>query len=83
MPYIIENLEYQVDTKDGAPARDETGQIISNLLVPKDILYEKEFFNILNSRYWHFYDIYMRLTRLENKVQSLIEEIELELSRLN
>jgi len=83
LPYIIKNLEYQVDIKDGALVRDETGQIISKLLVPEDILYEKKFFNILNSRYWHFYDIFMRLTRLDKKVQSLIYEIELELSRLN
>lgn len=83
LPYIISKLEYQVDIKDGALVRDESGQIITKLLVPDDVLYDKEFFNILSSRYWHFSDIYFRLTRLEKKVQSLIDEIELELSRLN
>jgi hypothetical protein len=79
LPYVLAQLEYQVDIKNEVLKRDENGMIVTNLSIPKHVYNDKEFFNILSSRYWHFFTNYSRLTSIEDKIQTLIEEIELEL----
>jgi hypothetical protein len=79
LPYVLGQLAYQVDIENEVLKRDENGKIVTNLSIPKHVYNDKKFFNILSSRYWHCNASYSRLISIENKIQTLIDEIEMEL----